>query len=134
MKKDIIEKYGCDFTNNIVSDEVLDLASEKIGILFGNELKEYIKSYGYLGIGAVEFYGLNSKQNLDSDLVKQTLYLHQYFPFTKNYIAIANIEDSIYLLIDSDDNIYECDLVLKKINNKNIKFNDYVIKRLSDEY
>lgn len=50
----------CDFTKNIVTNEVLKMVENGIGVKFGTQLTEYIMKYGYLGYGEKEFYGLNS--------------------------------------------------------------------------
>ena len=61
------------------------------------------------------------------------MYLHNSFEVTKPYIVIDKIEDNIYTLIDSNDNIYICELINNKIRNINIKLNDYIIRRFESE-
>ena len=76
---------------------------------------------------------MNSNQGLNSDLFEQTMYLHNSFEITKPYIAIDKIQDSVYTLIDSDDNIYVCDLEKNIVRNVNIKLFDYIYKRFEEE-
>lgn len=116
-----VKNNECDYTRNIISLEVLKMTEETIGIKFGNQLSEYLLKYGYLGYKSVELYGMNSNQGLNSDLFEQTMYLHNSFEITQPYIAIDKIQDSIYTLIDSNDNIYICDLEKNVIRNINIK-------------
>lgn len=128
-----IKNNDCDYSRNIISSEVLKMAEDTIGIKFGNQLSEYLLKYGYLGYKSVELYGMNSNQGLNSDLFEQTMYLHNSFEITKPYIAIDKIQDNIYTLIDSDDNIYICDLEKNVIRNVNIKLFDYIYKRFEEE-
>lgn len=128
-----IKNNECDYTRNIISLEVLKMAEETIGIKFGNQLSEYLLKYGYLGYKSVELYGMNSNQGLNSDLFKRTMYLHNSFEITQPYIAIDKIQDSIYTLIDSNDNIYICDLEKNVIRNVNIKLFEYIFKRFKEE-
>lgn len=128
-----IKNNDCDYSRNIISSEVLKMAEDTIGIKFGNQLSEYLLKYGYLGYKSVELYGMNSNQGLNSDLFEQTMYLHNSFEITKPYIAIDKIQDSVYTLIDSDDNIYVCDLEKNIVRNVNIKLFDYIYKRFEEE-
>lgn len=128
-----IKNNECDYTKNIINLEVLKMVEETIGIKFGNQLSDYLLKYGYLGYKSIELYGMNSNQGLNSDLFEQTMYLHNSFEITKPYIVIDKIQDNIYTLIDSDDNIYICDLEKNVIRNVNIKLFDYIIKRFEEE-
>lgn len=128
-----VKNNECDYTKNIISLEVLKMAEETIGIKFGNQLSEYLLKYGYLGYKSVELYGMNSNQGLNSDLFEQTMYLHNSFEITQPYIAIDKIQNSIYTLIDSNDNIYICDLEKNVIRNVNIKLFEYIFKRFKEE-
>lgn len=128
-----VKNNECDYTRNIISSEVLKMAEKTIGIKFGNQLSEYLLKYGYLGYKSVELYGMNSNQGLNSDLFEQTMYLHNSFEITQPYIAIDKIQDSIYTLIDSNDNIYICDLEKNVIRNVNIKLFEYIFKRFKEE-
>lgn len=128
-----VKNNECDYTRNIISLEVLKMTEETIGIKFGNQLSEYLLKYGYLGYKSVELYGMNSNQGLNSDLFEQTMYLHNSFEITQPYIAIDKIQDSIYTLIDSNDNIYICDLEKNVIRNINIKLFEYIFKRFKEK-
>ena len=128
-----VKNNECDYIRNIISLEVLKMTEETIGIKFGNQLSEYLLKYGYLGYKSVELYGMNSNQGLNSDLFEQTMYLHNSFEITQPYIAIDKIQDSIYTLIDSNDNIYICDLEKNVIRNVNIKLFEYIFKRFKEE-
>jgi len=123
----------CDFTKNIVTNEVLKMVENGIGVKFGTQLTEYIMKYGYLGYGEKEFYGLNSLQSMNSDLFEQTMTLHNYFTITKPYICVEKVSEHIYSLIDSNDNIYLYNTMVNELKELNIKFYDYILKRFKGE-
>ena len=128
-----IKNNECDYTRKIINSDVLKMAEEQIGIKFGNQLSEYLLKYGYLGYKSIELYGMNSNQGLNSSLFEQTMYLHNSFEITKPYIAIDKIKEKIYTLIDSNDNMYICDLEKNVIKNVNIKLFDYIFKNFEGE-
>jgi len=86
--KEFVEKNNLEKCKSLIKVEQLNNIEKEIKIKFGNELKKYILEYGYLAYEYIELYGINSKQGIESDMVKQTLYLHKYFPKTINYIAV----------------------------------------------
>ena len=128
-----IKNNECDYTRKVISSDVLKMTEEQIGIKFGNQLSEYLLKYGYLGYKSIELYGMNSNQGLNSNLFEQTMYLHNSFEITKPYIAIDKIKEKIYTLIDSNDNMYICDLEKNVIKNVDIKLFDYILKRFEGE-
>ena len=77
--KEFVEKNNLEKCKNLIKVEQLNNIEKEIKIKFGNELKKYILEYGYLAYEYIELYGINSKQGIESDMVKQTLYLHKYF-------------------------------------------------------
>jgi hypothetical protein len=111
--------------------EVSDIAKiEKVtGVSFGNELKNYILTYGYLAYKFSELYGVTARQLLDSDLVKQTLYLHSYYPETSRFVAIENQGEGDYYLVDAEDNVFEFDTELKSLTPTSKKVFEYIIQR-----
>ena len=116
-------------TTRLIDEEQLQKVEEFIGLSFGPQLKEYILKYGYLSYKHSELYGINSNQNLDSDLVKQTLYLHNYFHITRGFIALENQGEGDYYIVDEDDNVYEYDTEIKELNKTNMKVFDYILQR-----
>ncbi len=128
-----LEKFIADNSveqsNNLVDVFFLKEIENKINITIGNELKEYLLKYGYLAYGHVELYGINSKQRYDSDMIKQTLYLHKYFIETNSLIAIENQGEGIYYLVDKEDNIYEYDSFQKKLSKTAYHLFDYILNR-----
>lgn len=100
-----------------------------MGASIGNELSDYILKYGYLAYKHSELYGINSIQFLDSDMVKQTIYLHTYYPETKLFIALENQGEGDYYLVDEYDFIYEFDTELLILTPTNTKLYEYILQR-----
>jgi len=105
--KEFIENNDVDFTKDLIGMDSIPAIEKEIGVSFGAELVKYIVKYGYLAFEDIEFYGINSKQNLDSDMVKQTIYLHTYFQKTVDYIALGNQGEGHYHVVSADDMVYE---------------------------
>lgn len=124
---DFLETREFDSTSNLVSEDFISNVQKQTNIMFGAQLKEYVLRYGYIGYKFLELYGINSKQGMNSDLIKQTLYLHQYFENTKQYYALSNEGDGEYILINSEDKIFSFDSDTKEIIPLDIKLEDYLI-------
>lgn len=95
--------------DNLILEEDIEKYEKILNFNFGKELKKYILEYGFLAFKFVEFYGINKKQEFDSDMIKDTLKLNEQFPKTKSLIVFENKGDGDYIFLDSDDNIYEFD-------------------------
>lgn len=130
--EDYIEKNKVDYTKNLVSVDDIEGIENEVGVSFGAELIKYSLKYGYLAYKHVEFYGVNSKQLFDSDMVKQTKYLHKYFPKTLDYIALENSGDGNYVLVASDDTVYVYSTEDDRIISTKLKLFDYITKRFRD--
>lgn len=122
-----------DYTKNLINEEFIVKAETSMGISIGNQLKRYLLDYGYLGYGSVEFYGINSVQNLNSDMIQQTQYLHTYFPKTCNFIALGSYGDGEYVLIDSRDFIYLYSTEQNILEETNMLLNDYIFNIFQTE-
>ena len=119
--------------DNLILEEDIEKYEKKLNFNFGKELKKYILEYGFLAFKFVEFYGINKKQEFDSDMVKDTLKLNEQFSETKSLIAFENKGDEDYIFLDSDDNVYEFDtnlddgvVALKK------KLFEYILERFEE--
>ena len=124
-----IEENEVDKTTNLVNESVIAEAEEQLQVTFGTQLKQYILKYGYLGYEYAELYGMNSNENLKSDLVEQTKYLHKYYPETKNYVAIENQGEGDYYLVDQSDMIFEYDTDMGKMTPIGCTLFEYIVKR-----
>lgn len=130
--KEFVEKNNLEKCKNLIKVEQLNNIEKEIKIKFGNELKKYILECGYLAYEYIELYGINSKQGIESDMVKQTLYLHKYFPKTINYIAVENLGDGNYYIVDNKDNIYKYISEEDKIVDMQLKLFKYIMNRFNE--
>lgn len=127
--KKFVSENNLEKCKNLINAKELDTIEKEIGIKFGAELKKYILEYGYLAYKHIELYGINSKQGNKSDMIKQTLYLHKYFPKTANYIAIENQGEGDYYIVDSNDNVYRYISEQDKIIDTQFKLFKYIESR-----
>lgn len=124
-----IKENNVTSTSRLIDEKLLCDVEKSIGLRFGRQLKKYVLAYGYLSYKHVELYGINSNENENSDMVKQTLYLHKYYPITRGFIALENQGEGDYYIVDENDNVYEYDSELEELTNKNIKVFDYILDR-----
>lgn len=127
--RDFIQSHDIDQSKNLIDESLLKAAEQMTGISFGSELREYLLQYGYLGYGFAELYGMNARQGLNSDMVKETLYLHEYYPETKEFVAIENQGEGDYYLVNSRDEVYEYDANLGKLVQVKYTLFEYIVHR-----
>lgn len=127
--KEFVANNDIDQSNGTINVSMIEQAEKAVGVHFGEELTEYLLKYGYLGFEYVEFFGMNPRQGLKSDLIEQTLYMHKYFPATSDLIAIENQGEGDYYLIDSEDIVYEYDTSLKQLRKTDIKLFEHIMER-----
>ena len=113
--KTYFEEIGAEFTLNTIDETTLSEIEREENLEFGTELKQYIFKYGYLAYKHIELFGINSKQVKDSDMIKQTIYLHKFYPKTASYIALANLGEGRYALVDNNDMVYDYDSELDEM-------------------
>lgn len=118
-----------EYSDSLIEASDIPKIENAIGVSLGDELKTYILTYGYLAYKFSELYGVTARQLLDSDLVKQTQYLHLYYPETSSLIAIENQGEGDYYLVDSEDNVFELDTELKSLIPTSKKVFEYIIQR-----
>ena len=116
-------------SDNLINKQDLDRIETTIGVHFGEQLKEYVLTYGYLAHQYIELLGINSVQMLDSDMVVQTLNLHQYHPKTVGFVAIENLGAGFWGLVDKDDNAFEYDAETGQLKALNMKLSEYIVQR-----
>ena len=130
--KQFISENNVDQSNAPIDVTLLEQAEKEVGVRFGEELTEYLLKYGYLSFEYIELYGMNSRQGLESDMVKQTLYLHKYFPATQTYVALENQGDGDYYLVNSNDEVYEYDSEQNKLINTGTTLYEYILQRFEN--
>lgn len=130
---DFICKNDVDFAAHLINRTDLELAENELEIRFGPQLSEYLLDYGYLGFESVEFYGMNSRQGLKSDMITQTHYLHKYYVATNPYVAFENCGEGNYILVDSEDNVFYFISETNKLVQTDRKLFDYILNRFQAE-
>lgn len=108
-------------------------AQESVGVVFGPELIDYLTTYGYLGFESAELYGLNARQGLNSDMVKQTLYLVKYYPIIEGYIALENYGEGDYIVVDSEDQVFQFITEEMRLVPRGEKLYEYILARFEEE-
>lgn len=126
---DFIKENNVDYSYNRVSESFIDELESIVGFKIGEQLKEYILNYGYLGYEHIELFGVNNAQRADSDLVKQTLFLNNKFDKAIGFFAIEDQGDGDYYLVDSNDMVYRFILGSKTLIATNLKLNEYILNR-----
>lgn len=125
--KDFVEIYSIEHTQNLVDDIFLKESEAVMQVSVGNQLSDYLTSYGYLAYKHIELYGMNSIQKLKSDMITETVYLHKYFPKTENMIALEDLGDDLYVLVSPDDFVFYFDTVSDEVKAVGKTLEEYVI-------
>lgn len=126
---DFVCNHDVDFAADSPNTDLVNKAELVIGVKIGKQLNQYLLEYGYLGFESVEFYGVNAKQGLSSDLVTQTIYLHKYYADTRDYIALENCGEGDYALVDSFDRVYIFQTETCKLINTGETLFEYILSR-----
>ena len=127
--KDFINANGVQFTYNRVDKDFLPVMEKLIETKTGEQLRNYILSYGYLGYKYIEFYGVNNIQEEKSDMIVNTVFLHSTYEATKGLIAFEDWGDGDYYLVDENDMMYRFLIDDESLEAKNIKLEDYILER-----
>lgn len=127
---EFISSHNVDHSSFCVQSTDFSLFESEMLVPMGEQLGEYILTYGYLGYEFVEFLGINSKMMENSTMVKETKYLHKYFDKTNGLIAFENQGDGNYFLVDKNDNMYNYLSSCDELKVLNMKLFDYIMDRI----
>lgn len=127
--KDFINNNDVDYSYNRVNESFLPEMERIVGVKIGEQLKDYILKYGYLGYEHIELFGVNNFQLADSDMIRRTLFLHEHFDVTEGFIAIEDQGDGDYYLVDCNDMIYRFIAASKELTSTDLDVNKYILKR-----
>lgn len=91
----------------VPSLETVQSAAAILGMTFGRELSEYLREYGAIAFGPVEFNGLTERKKNNSSLVRNTVFLRDAFPGQLDGLALLEDRgDGDYALCDGSDRIW----------------------------
>lgn len=121
-----------DFSKFCIKNEDVESIEKVLDVKIGDQLLEYILTYGYLGYEYIDFLGINSRLMEKSNMVKSTQYLHQYFEKTNNLISFEAAGDGVFFLVDSDDNVYEYASSDDELIKTKWKLFDYILDRFEN--
>ena len=127
--QEFIDKRDVEYCKNLIKTDDVPRLEEETGVHFGQELRQYVLQYGYLAYKYIELYGVNSIQMMDSDMIKQTVYLHKCFPKNKYYIALENIGDGDYAVVNSNDDVFEYCSAENSLQKTGMKLFGYIADR-----
>ncbi len=131
--REFIEKNDVEYSKNTICDDRINELETAMGMTMGPELRKYIVEFGYLALGPIELYGVNSIQYQESDMVTQTLYLHKYFPRTEGLVALENAGEEDYYLVDTKDAVFEYIAETDELTDIGLSLSEFIVKRLSGE-
>ena len=124
-----VDENGVEYSSSLIKEMDIPDIEKKLGIKMGSCLIEYLTKYGYLIFSSVELYGITWCQGLESDMIKQTEYLHKYFAKTNGLIALENQGEGDYYLVNSNDQVFEFDSELDELTDAGIGLEDYILQR-----
>lgn len=125
---------GVEFTPSVPSRETLKEVESALKCRLGKQMKEYLLSFGSLWKGAIELYGVNEMQKLDSDLVKTTLNVAEYYDKTQGMVVIDNLGDGQYVFCDQNDMVFKMPIEVSDAPIPlNIDLAHYLCARLNGE-
>ncbi|MDR0573793.1 MAG: SMI1/KNR4 family protein [Tannerella sp.] len=102
-----LKNNDVEYSSNRVNSVFIPELERELSVAIGEQLKKYILEYGYLAFKFVELYGITDNQKLNSDMVKKTKFLHKEFAFTSRFVVLEDAGDGDFILIDSDDGVFE---------------------------
>ncbi|MBQ8058111.1 MAG: SMI1/KNR4 family protein [Ruminococcus sp.] len=104
--KSIIGNRAIDVSPSPIGEDEFGMVELYLEAKLGDELKEYLVEYGYIGYNFVEMFGVNSKMGARSSMIKKTMYLHENYKQTQGLIAVEDQGDGDYYLVDENDKVY----------------------------
>ncbi len=118
-------------TNNPASNKAIEDAEKQLGLLFGQEYKEFLKEFGCLSIEYLEFYGICGSQSLAPNIIHVTSKYRDEIPsFSKELVVIYEVGDGSFYSIDSRDNVYLCQY--DKCEKTNKTFKEFLINKIGE--
>lgn len=130
--KDIIGERAIDMSPSPISVEEIEEFEALLEVKTGPQLREYLTDYGYIGYQNIEMFGINSKIGARSSMIRVTRIVHETFPKTIGMIALEDICDGEFYLIDSNDRMYRYIDYKDELTDIDLSLFSYIEKRLND--
>ncbi len=130
---DFIKENDADAVENTLGSEELKKLFAAIFFEPGAQFMEFVRRYSYLAYEDVEFFGINSELKEKSNLFARTKILVENYETLKGYYIIESRGDGYYVLVDSEDNVYNFFAGdSEKPESAEIKLYDYILKRFEE--
>jgi hypothetical protein len=121
-----------EYTENRVDESFLEIMQNELHTSPGQQMRQYILRYGYLAYQHIELYGINTRQGINSDMIRSTKLLYQTYELTRGFIALEDAGDGDFFVVDSEDNVYEfLPEVSREPKPVGKKLFDYILARFS---
>ncbi len=127
-----VKDHNVDYSNDRVNESFLSEIEKLLDVKIGEQLREYILNYGYLGYKHIELLGINNLQKMDSDMIQQTLFVHKHFSITEGLIVVEDRGDGDYYLVDGNDMVWRFIADSRTLSTLNIKLAEYILARFSE--
>jgi len=113
-----------------VKDSVINKQEQNIvGVNFGSQYTTFLKEFGCLTVGHLEFYGICGKASKAPNAVYMTLQTRKHLPaFPKNLLVVYEEGSGAFVAIDKNDVVYNC--TASSYTKTKGKFKDFLLKKV----
>jgi len=131
--KSIIEKFKSEviIKNGITSEDITNVESE-LGLKVGNNLKEYLITYGALSFRSMELMGLGYSDDSYRHIVKATKNARKYGSIPLDSLVVEDIGEFHYVICNADDSIsyWGNGNEIEKVDSS---ISEYIERRMKEE-
>lgn len=116
---------------SIPSDDTIRETGMLLEMKFGPQLSDYLRNFGAISFGTVEFNGITEAKKNNSSLVRNTVYLRDAFPGKlTGMVLLEDRGDGDYILCDTGDHIWHfTPEVSTDLVDSGMDLIDYTIRR-----
>lgn len=139
--KELREMYLSQFPEDGLSENEISEIEKKLGVVLPIDFKEIAQFFSGGNVGIIDFYDFRRENTLN--IIDETIRLRTDINLSKNYIVIAEENESIVLLdLDNQPSVIWCDSVeITQIANRQFEnepnywndFSDLFLEMLEDE-
>ena len=122
------------FTLGPVEEKEIDAAEAELGLRLPKDLRAYLRRYGALSFGSVEFCGLGMKPSSHLHLVQRTLDLRKEEGFPADAVVLEAIGDGHFAICRLDGAVLEwgSPAYIGEAKPLSPSPEDYLLKRLQE--